>query len=161
MLGSQTAVVTGPNKSSHDVTLGPMQPAQRKPGTIQHTEVSEDRLPGRGANARLDDGLSAQFTLFAGVQAGIKIDGSLNWAPPAALAALRAIPAANDDGTLSKEHNQWLTLARLTANLSGAVGVGAKGDVTVSLMEGRFVLRIKAALIAGPGVDGAFTFEVG
>lgn len=151
----------GPNKSSHDVTLGPPQPA-RRPGTIQHTEVSEARLPGLGANARLDDGLSAQFTLFAGIQAGIKIDGALNWAPPAALAGLRAIPAANDAGSLAGEQSsQWLPLARLSANLSGALGGGVKGDVTISLLQGRFVLRIKAALIAGPGVDGMFTFEVG
>ncbi|MGP0172102.1 LysM peptidoglycan-binding domain-containing protein [Pseudomonas sp. NCHU5208] len=148
----------GPNKSAYDL-IGPPRPARRS--IIQRTEVTEDRLPGRAADARMDDGLSAQFVAFAGVQAGIKIDGSLNWAPPAALAVLRTIPAGNDADTLATENNQWLPLARLTANLSGAVGIGAKGDVTLSLMNGRFVLRIKAALIAGPGVDGMFTFEVG
>lgn len=152
----------GPDKASHDVVMGAQQPAQRKPGILQRTAVSESRLTGRGADARLDDGLSAQFTLFAGIQAGIKLDGALNWAPPAALAVLRSIPAANDAGTLAAEQSdQWLTLARLSASLSAAVGLGAKGDLTISLIEGRFVLRIKAALIAGPGVDGMFSFEIG
>jgi murein DD-endopeptidase MepM/ murein hydrolase activator NlpD len=152
----------GPDKASHDVVLGPPQPAQRTPGILQHTAVSESRLTGRGANARVDDGLSAQFTLFAGIQAGIKLDGALNWAPPAALAVLRSIQVVNDaDAQATEQSEQWLPLARLSANLSAAVGLGAKGDLTISLIEGRFVLRIKAALIAGPGVDGMFSFEIG
>lgn len=151
-----------PDKASHNVTLGPEQPAQREPGVYDGTAVSQTRLPGRAANARLDDGLRAQFNLFAGVQAGIKIDGTLNWAPPKDLAILRAMPVSNNAGVQAASAiHEWLALARLSVSLTAAAGVGFSGDISVSLAEGRFVLRLRAALIAGPGIDGSFAFEVG
>ncbi|WP_462382639.1 LysM peptidoglycan-binding domain-containing protein [Pseudomonas sp. Marseille-QA0892] len=154
-----------PDKASHDVTLGSEQPAQREPGIYSRTAVSQTRLPGRAADARLDDGLRAQFNLFAGVQAGIKIDGALNWAPPKELAMLRAAPISNNASEKTAEAeaatHEWLALARLSVSLTAAAGVGFSGDISISLSQGRFVLRLKAALIAGPGADGSFAFEVG
>lgn len=151
----------GPNKKSHDVLLDPSQPAARKPGTLNSTHVSQPQLAGRTGDMRVDDGLKGQFNLFAGVQAGIKLTGALNWAPPAALAALRTAPVAGVSGQAAPQASQWLNLARLGANLSVAAGLGAKGELSLSLQKQRLILTIKAAVIAGPGVDGVFSFEVG
>lgn len=117
-----------PDKVSHEVTIGPERPAQREPGVYSGTAVSRTRLSGRAADARLEDGLLAQFNLFAGVQAGIKIDGALNWAPPKELAILRAAPISNNasEKTAAPEaaSHGWLALARLSVSLTAAAGVG-------------------------------------
>jgi len=57
--------------------------------------------------------------------------------------------------------NEWFSLARLTAELNVAAGLGAKGEASISLHDGRLILVLKASLVAGPGVGGAFKFEVG
>jgi hypothetical protein len=114
-------------------TLDPTQPAERPP--------------------LIKDGAKASFNAFAGVQAGIVITGALNWAPPVALAQLRA-PAAGSD--------PWLSLARLDIDLSAAAGFGISGEAALSLHEGKkLVLTLKAAVIGGPGAQGELKFEVG
>ena len=150
-----------PDEVSHEVTIGPKQSAQREPGINSGTAVSRTEGPA----ARLDDGLRAQFNLFAGVQAGIKIDGALNWAPPKELAILRAAPISDNASEKTAEaeaaSHEWLALARLRVSLTAAAGVGSNGGISMPLSKGRFELRLKAALIAGPGADGSFAFEVG
>lgn len=150
----------GPDKSSHDLLLDPSQPGTRTPGTVNSTHVSQPVSSGSGG-MRVDDGVKAQFNVFAGVQAGIKITGAVNWAPPADLAILRSAPLAGADANAVAQDNQWLSLARLGANLSIAAGIGAKAELSISLQNNRLILTIKAAVIAGPGVDGVFSFEVG
>jgi len=112
-------------------------------------------VTGQGAKAQIEDGASASFNLFAGVQVGLKLTGALNWAPPKQLAILRA------DTATCTPNDGWLSLARLEGELAAAIGVGAKGEVTLSLDKGCLILRIKAALIAGPGVSGTLAFAVG
>lgn len=110
----------------------------------------------RGAGG-VDYGLaSGKLELFAGVQAGFQFSGELSWAPPKALTQLHTAPIPGqilDDG--------WCTLAGLGANLSGGVGVGLKGDFSLGLQNQQLVLRMKATVFAGPGVDGEFSFVVG
>ena len=110
----------------------------------------------RGASS-VDYGLaSGKLGLFAGAQAGFQFSGELSWAPPKALTKLyaAAIPGQMlDDG--------WCTLAGLGANLSGGVGAGLKGDFSLGLRNQQLVLRMKATVFAGPGVDGEFNFVVG
>lgn len=110
----------------------------------------------RGAGG-IDYGLaSGKLELFAGVQAGFQFSGELSWAPPKALTQLHAAPVPGqlqDDG--------WCTLAGLGASLSGGAGVGLKGDFSLDLENKQLVLRMKASVFAGPGVDGEFNFVVG
>lgn len=110
----------------------------------------------RGAGS-IDYGLaSGKLELFAGVQAGFQFSGELSWAPPKALTQLHAAPVPGqlqDDG--------WCTLAGLGASLSGGAGVGLKGDFSLGLENKQLVLRMKASVFAGPGVDGEFNFVVG
>lgn len=149
-----------PGNSGYGASLDPIEPATRTPGTASTAgnARSGQVITGRAANAQIEDGLTASFNLFAGVQAGIKVSGALNWAPPTHLVLIRTAPAllscqAPNDG--------WLSLARLDAELAGAIGVGAKGEISLSLSNGCLILRLKAALIAGPGASGSLAFAVG
>ena len=57
--------------------------------------------------------------------------------------------------------SQWLSLARLEGEVAAAAGVGASAAFSLSADKGRLILRLKAALILGPGAKGTFAFEVG
>ena len=126
--------------------------------TLPERQLSLDpsRDAERGAGG-IDYGLaSGKLELFAGVQAGFRFSGELSWAPPKALTKLHAAPVPgqlSDDG--------WCTLAGLGASLSGGAGVGLKGDFSLGLQNKQLVLRMKASVFAGPGVDGEFNFVVG
>lgn len=128
-----TKLEISPNNTRSALTLNPREAAQR---------------------ISIEKGAQAKFNLFAGVQAGIVVTGALNWAPPGALARLRG---PNPSGP----SDSWLSLARLDLDLAAAAGLGLKGEAMVNLHQGRLVLVLKAALIAGPGAEGHFKFEVG
>jgi murein DD-endopeptidase MepM/ murein hydrolase activator NlpD len=105
---------------------------------------------------RHNDLLGADFDLFAGAQAGIKISGSLLWKPPCDLLTLRH-PLRKK----TIENDGWLELATLGSDASDASGVGGQAGLQLSLQNGYVILRINAAVIAGPGIAGAFNFVVG
>jgi len=110
----------------------------------------------RGAGS-VDYGLaSGKLELFAGAQAGFQFSGELSWAPPKALTQLHT---AQVPGQIL--NNDWCTLAGLGANLSGGAGAGLKGDFSLGLQNKQLVLRMKASVFAGPGVEGEFNFVVG
>jgi len=138
-----------PSDSKHDVELDTSRDAQRG-----ITRVDIHGLP----NVRADEVISANLNLFAGVQAGIKISGSLQWAPPKDLLSARSVQPYNE---LDPSKKDWLAVASLGANLSAAAGVGGKGEFSLSLQNGQIILRLKAALIAGVGADGDFSFVLG
>ncbi|SQF99796.1 peptidoglycan-binding LysM [Paucimonas lemoignei] len=138
-----------PSDSKNDVELDTRRDAQRG-----ITRVDVHGLP----NARADEVINANLNLFAGVQAGIKISGSLQWAPPKDLLTARSVQPYNE---LDPSKKDWLTVASLGVNFSAAAGVGAKGDFSLSLQNGQIILRLKAALIAGVGADGEFNFVLG
>ncbi|AMS17914.1 hypothetical protein A3218_27825 [Pseudomonas chlororaphis] len=111
---------------------------------------------------KVEDGAKAEFSLFAGVQAGVLLTGALNWAPPQQVVLLRTAPTPGMSGKdNANKASQWFSLARLTAGFTGSLGAGANADVTISLHEGRFIMRLKASLIVGAGGGGEFEFEVG
>ncbi|SFW20227.1 hypothetical protein SAMN03159511_1334 [Pseudomonas sp. NFACC19-2] len=149
-----------PGNTGYGATLDPVEPAEREANSTSAAGNARTGqvVTGQGAKAQIEDGASASFNLFAGVQVGIKLTGALNWAPPKQLADLRALPAYTDG---QAPNDGWLSLARLEGELAAAIGVGAKGEVTLSLDKGCLILRIKAALIAGPGVSGTLAFAVG
>lgn len=138
-----------PSDSKNDVELDTRRDVQRG-----ITRVDVYGMP----NVRADEVINANLNLFAGVQAGIKISGSLQWAPPKDLLTARSVQPSND---LDPSKKDWLTVASLGVNFSAAAGVGAKGDFSLSLQNGQIILRLKAALIAGVGADGEFNFVLG
>ena len=122
----------------------------------QRLSLDPSRPAERGAGG-VDYGLaSGKLELFAGVQAGLQFSGELSWAPPKALIELHAAPIPGQ--ALDKG---WCTLAGLGANFSGGAGAGLKGDFSLGLQNKQLVLRMKATVFAGPGVDGEFSFVVG
>jgi murein DD-endopeptidase MepM/ murein hydrolase activator NlpD len=138
----------GPNKQENDeLGLDTGRDAERR---LSRAET------GLRPYIRHDDLLGGQFNLFAGVQGGVKINGSLLWAPPDDLLTLRHPVFGkhiDSDG--------WLELATLGIDASAALGVGTKAGLNLSLQNGYVILRMNAAIIAGPGVQGAFNFIVG
>jgi murein DD-endopeptidase MepM/ murein hydrolase activator NlpD len=135
---------------------------QSKALTAVDTKSSGQVLSGRADKVQIEDGMKANFNLFAGVQAGIQLTGALNWAPPKALAALRAGPATGiNNSKEATSASQWLTLANLSGSLGAAYGAGLQGNAGVSLDKGKFILNLKATVVLGPGASGSFKFEVG
>ncbi|MEE3506241.1 MULTISPECIES: LysM peptidoglycan-binding domain-containing protein [unclassified Pseudomonas] len=138
----------GPNKQENDdLGLDTGRDAERR---LSRAET------GLRPHIRHDDLLGGQFNLFAGVQGGVKINGSLLWTPPDDLLTLRH--------PIFKKHvdnDGWLELATLGIDASAALGVGTKAGLNLSLQNGYVILRMNAAIIAGPGVQGAFNFVVG
>ena len=132
------------------------------PRTVSHnsTHTSAPVTTGRGPSVNVQDGVQASFNLFAGVQAGILLTGALNWAPPKGTAALRTIPGNGVGSIETSDANQWLSMAELAGGLGGGIGLGLKGDAMLSLHNGRLVLKLKAAAVAGAGVSGEFSFAV-
>lgn len=138
----------GPNKQENDdLGIDTGRDAERR---LSRAET------GLRPYIRHDDLLGGQFNLFAGVQGGVKINGSLLWAPPDDLLTL-------SHPTFKKrvDNDGWLELATLGIDASAALGVGTKAGLNLSLQNGYVILRMNAAIIAGPGVQGAFNFIVG
>ncbi|MEO4016979.1 hypothetical protein [Pseudomonas rossensis] len=156
LLSSEIALDIG-NAGFH---LAPPEPVVRTGDKrdFVHTETS-DQIKGVNTNLQVQNGGKAAFNLFAGLQSGIMVTGALNWAPPSEVAMLQRAPTSGSKDSMKT--NEWFSLARLTAELNVAAGLGAKGEASISLHDGRLILVLKASLVAGPGVGGAFKFEVG
>ena len=148
LLSTQLELNLGNTRYGSD--LQPLEQATRPPTSDNKAQV------------QIDKGLISKFNVFAGVKSGIQVTGALNWAPPAEVVALSAYPVLSISGkqVLSRT-SSWLTLARLTAEVGAAAGIGAQGEFALSLHKGRLILYLKAALISGPGASGSFRFEVG
>ena len=130
--------------------------------TKVETKSSGQVMTGKAANVQIENGMKANFNLFAGVQAGIELTGALNWAPPKALAALRSPPPTGvNNSKEAASASQWLTLANLSGSIGAAYGAGFQGNAQVSLDKGKFILNLKATVVLGPGASGGFKFEVG
>ena len=144
---------------SAGISLAPNHPAWGKPGL-----TPEERARRRGAamKDRIDirDGANAEFSVFAGIQAGVSLTGALNWAPPTHIAALRTLPAGRPGAHTSCPDNHWLSLASLNAGVAAAVGVGATAQINLSLTGGQLVMTMKASLVAGPGIKGEYSFAI-
>ncbi|RON48033.1 hypothetical protein BK666_10180 [Pseudomonas frederiksbergensis] len=156
LLSTEIALDVG-NAGFH---LAPPEPVVRTGDKrdFVHTETS-GQTKAVPAKLQVQNGGKAAFNLFAGLQSGIMITGALNWAPPSEVAMLQRAPTAGPKDSMKV--NEWFSLARLSAEFSVAAGFGAKGEASISLYDGRLILVLKASLIAGPGVGGAFKFEVG
>ncbi|MEW7855299.1 hypothetical protein AB2M95_05270 [Pseudomonas chlororaphis] len=157
-----SSIQIGWDNSSAGPGLKAVQDAKRAAGgkaDMAKTYRGDQQVTGKLSKIAVEDGATAGFNLFAGVQAGILITGALNWAPPSAVSALRKVSTKGlSNESMSQE---WYSLARLTAGVSAAAGLGARGEVGISLDAGSLILRIKASIIAGPGVAGEFKFQVG
>jgi hypothetical protein len=137
----------GPNKKENDdLSIDTGRDAERK---LSRAET------GLKPHIRHDDALGGQFNLFAGVQAGIKIKGSLLWAPPSDLLTLKH-PVFGQ----RIDKDGWLELATLGIDASAALGVGTKAGLVLSLQNGLVIMRMDASIVAGTGVQGAFNFVV-
>ena len=140
--------------------LAPPEPVVRNPDKRSYARTEKSgQIKKAPETLQIQDGAKAAFNLFAGLQTGIMVTGALNWAPPSEVALLTKAPVAGKAAGMKA--SEWFSLARLTVELNAAAGLGARAEASISLHEGRLILVLKAALIAGPGVGGSFKFEVG
>ena len=140
--------------------LAPPEPVVRNPDKRSYARTEKtDQIKKAPETLQIQDGAKAAFNLFAGMQTGIMVTGALNWAPPSEVALLTKAPVAGKAAGMKA--SEWFSLARLTVELNAAAGLGSRAEASISLHEGRLILVLKAALIAGPGVGGSFKFEVG
>lgn len=144
---------------SAGINLAPNHPAWGKPGLSTDERA---RRQSASLKSRIDirDGAGGEFSIFAGIQAGISLTGALNWAPPSHIAALRTLPAGIPGAHSNSPDNHWLSLASLNAGVGAAVGIGANAEVSLSLTGGQLVMTMKASLVAGPGIKGEYSFAV-
>ncbi|MBV7515879.1 LysM peptidoglycan-binding domain-containing protein [Pseudomonas sp. PDM25] len=153
-----------PSNTKYGAGLSAIQDAQAPAGQLAgaHTQKSAPVLSGKAANVQVKDGATADFNLFAGVQAGVRVSGALNWAPPQDLVMLRTVSLLTDPAQRARQSGaQWLSLARLEGDIGAAAGVGISGEFTLSADKGQLILRIKAGLICGAGAKGTFAFQIG
>ena len=90
--------------------------------------------------------VSASASAFAGVRAGCKVDGALEWDN------LQKRPADADPA--------WRPLAGVGADANFSIGAGAEGEFTISYDRGKFYIRAKAAAVLGLGCGGDLAFTV-
>ncbi len=90
--------------------------------------------------------VSASASAFAGVRAGCKVDGALEWDN------LQKRPAEGEPA--------WRSLAGVGADANFSIGAGAEGEFTISYDRGKFYIRAKAAAVLGLGCGGDLAFTV-
>nr|WP_314874027.1 hypothetical protein [uncultured Pseudomonas sp.] len=136
------------------------RPASGKQTTLKQEKTLQTGplIKGAGTKLQIENGAVSKFHLFAGTQAGLKITGALNWAPPREGVGPPQTISQRD--ALNAPSN-WLSLARLTGEVGIGLGLGFTGEFNLSLHEGRLILALKASVVAGPGAMGSFKFEVG
>ncbi len=154
MVAAQVSLT--PNNIRYGAGISPIEDAKKNGSlSLAQTNKSTAALTGVAAKVKVEDGASASFNLFAGIQAGIHLSGALYWVPPKDLVALRM--ASLQSATAS----EWLSLARLEGDIGASVGMGASGEFSLSVDRGQLIMRIRAALVCGAGAKGSFAFQVG
>ncbi|MCG8906949.1 hypothetical protein [Pseudomonas sp. DP-17] len=153
------SVAIGMGNAGYGANFRPGKRATRTRNTVSLEGLGRTQpvLDGNARKVQINDGAKAELNLFAGVQAGILATGALNWSPPPPTfqGALAHLPSSVSTS------RQWLSVARLELDGAVALGLGIKGSVSLSLSRGRLILRMKAALIGGPGAEGSISFSVG
>jgi hypothetical protein len=145
---------------SAEISLTPNHFLWGGPG-LDASEKAQRPGGGMVSSANLQGGAGAEFSVFAGIQAGISLTGALNWAPPQHLATVRTRSTGMQYGNQnSPPANQWLSLAKITAGMDVALGIGSNAKMAIQLSGGRLVLILEAAIVAGPGLKGHYSFEV-
>lgn len=145
---------------SAKISLAPNHFLWGGPG-LDASEKAQRPSGGIASSANLQGGAGAEYSVFAGIQAGISLTGALSWAPPQHLASIRTRPTGMQHAAQhTSSPGQWLTLAKMTAGIGVALGVGAKGKIAIELSNGRLELILEASVVAGPGIKGHYSFEV-
>jgi hypothetical protein len=114
-----------------------------------------------GLDRATQAGMAASFKAFAGVGITMQCSVALRWKPPQDI--LRRLPkyAALDElGMLSEPLDDWGELSKATLAAEALAGIGAEADFQIGLIDGKFVLTLKARLVLKGGVGGKFSVEL-
>lgn len=114
-----------------------------------------------GLDRATQAGTAASFKAFAGVGITVQCSVALRWKPPQDI--LRRLPkyAAMDElGMLSEPLDDWGELSKATLAAEALAGIGAEADFQIGLIDGKFVLTLKARLVLKGGIGGKFSVEL-
>ncbi|MDR5868672.1 hypothetical protein [Halomonas koreensis] len=106
-------------------------------------------------------GAAASFKAFAGVGITVQCSVALRWKPPRdILQRLPKYAALDELGMLSEPLDDWGELSKATLAAEALAGIGAEADFQIGLIDGKFVLTLKARLVLKGGVGGKFSVEL-
>ncbi|MFM9272023.1 hypothetical protein ACJ7V3_17470 [Halomonas elongata] len=106
-------------------------------------------------------GTAASFKAFAGVGITVQCSVALRWKPPQdILQRLPKYAALDELGMLSEPLDDWGDLSKATLAVEALAGIGAESDFQIGLIDGKFVLTLKARLVLKGGVGGKFSVEL-
>ncbi|WP_136253110.1 hypothetical protein [Onishia niordana] len=123
--------------------------------------VDQNGVSVVGLDRATQAGTAASFKVFAGVGITVQCSVALRWKPPQDI--LKRLPkyAALDElGMLSEPLDDWGELSKATLAAEALAGIGAEADFQIGLIDGKFVLTLKARLVLKGGVGGKFSVEL-
>ncbi|WP_136253113.1 hypothetical protein [Onishia niordana] len=114
-----------------------------------------------GLDRATQAGTAASFKAFAGVGITVQCSVALRWKPPTdILQRLPKYAALDELGMLSEPLDDWGELSKATLAAEALAGIGAEADFQIGLIDGKFVLTLKARLVLKGGVGGKFSVEL-
>ncbi|MHC8407784.1 LysM peptidoglycan-binding domain-containing protein [Pseudomonas sp. TMB3-21] len=87
---------------------------------------------------------------FAGAQTGGALSGAFEWVEPEKQGTGKAFVGQ------ANANSNWAKLAELKVEGNVALGIGAHGEIGISIADNRLAFNCKGSLIFGPGAGGGF-----
>ncbi|PSJ20589.1 hypothetical protein CVH10_16720 [Halomonas sp. ND22Bw] len=122
---------------------------------------NENGLQLTGVDWAQREAEGATLKAFAGATLGLQTQCELRWKPP--LDIIERLPkyAALDElGMLREPLDDWGELSKATLAAEALAGIGAEADFQIGLIDGKFVLTLKARLVLKGGIGGKFSVEL-
>ncbi|MDR5888941.1 MULTISPECIES: hypothetical protein [Halomonas] len=114
-----------------------------------------------GLDRATQAGTAASFKAFAGVGITVQCSVALRWKPPQdILQRLPKYAALDELGMLREPLDDWGELSKATLAAEALAGIGAEADFQIGLIDGKFVLTLKARLVLKGGIGGKFSVEL-
>lgn len=131
--------------------------AQYKPKEAEASGVTALlSTPDLAVDKKRGGSLGLKGNVFAGVQGGGTVTGTLKWLDSTKQGVGKITPGqANDSGS-----TDWSSLVEIKAEGNAALGIGAGFDFGIEISANRLAINCKASLVFGPGAGGGFGTSV-
>lgn len=102
-------------------------------------------------------GAGAELNAFAGARTGLDLNGALQWLNPEGDEGAAKAGKARTGQTIP----EFKDIAKVSAGVGVAGGIGAKGALAFKHAEGKFIVYAKLGACLGVGADAVCKFEAG
>lgn len=96
------------------------------------------------SSRRVENNPGVRFSAFAGIKAGIGLEGSLDWV----------------DTLITRSSTNWIQLVKVGAEVMGSAGYGGEAQLKINFANGRFFFVVAAEVVFGIGASGKVAGEV-